>query len=214
MPSVPSSRRFNRFSLLCASALAVAGCASPPPRYYTLTAAAQPATSAPDATRSTVRTNVLSIAVGPVSVPALVDRPQIVVSNGGNEVRLEEYQRWASPLQDSMARVVADDLAGLLATPRVATLAQSGTTDARYRVVIDVQGFVSRPGKSAELDAVWTVRRAADDASRSGRSTARVAVTDAAYATLASAHSRALAQLSADIAAAIGEIEHAEQAGR
>lgn len=206
MSPVPTSRRplrLRRLKLFCAGALAVAGCASPPPHYYTLTAAAPPST------RPSTAMNDLSIAVGPVSLPALVDRPQIVVSAGGNEVRLEEYQRWASPLQDSMARVVADDLAAQLTTARVAVLAQSGTAEARYRVAIDVQGFVSQPGVLAQLDATWTVRRACDDASRSGRSMARVAVSDAGYAALASAHSQALAQLAAAVAAAIRELESA-----
>ena len=51
----------------------VAGCASTPAsRFYTLSAASGPA--APSSN--------LSIAVGPVSVPAVVDRPQIVVNVG------------------------------------------------------------------------------------------------------------------------------------
>ena len=207
MPTLPTCRRRSRLGALCLATTLVAGCASPPPRYYTLTTAARPSTSASHAINANHSTNALAIAVGPVSVPALVDRPQIVVSHGGNEVRLDEYQRWASPLQDNIARVVADDLATLLPTARVAVRA----ADARYRVAIDVQRLVSQPGVSAQLDATWSVRRVADDASRSGRSTARVAVTDASYAALASAHSRALAQFSADVAAAIGEFE---QSGR
>ena len=214
MPPMPTLRRRSRLGALCLATMIVAGCASPPPRYYTLTTAARPSTSstkANDANNPANSTNALAVAVGPVSLPPLVDRPQIVVSNGGNEVRLDEYQRWASPLQDNIARVVADDLAELLATPRVAVLAQSGTADARYRVAIDVQRFVSQPGVSAQLDATWSVRRVRDDALRSGRSTVRVAVTDASYAALASAHSSALAQLSAAVAAAIGELDESDR---
>lgn len=207
-PPIPHRRRRCRLGALCLGTLLVAACASPPPRYYTLTTATQPSIRS---SVSATATNTLVIAVGPVSVPALVNRPQIVVSSGGNEVRLDEYRRWASPLQDNIARVVADDLIKLLSTPRVAVLAQSGTADARYRVAIDVHSFVSLPGVSAQLDATWSVRRVADEASRSDRTTARVAVTDASYEALAGAHSRALAQLSAAIAAAIGELE---QSGR
>ena len=61
----------------------------------------------------------LSVVVGPVSVPAVVDRPQIVVNTGPNQVRLEEFNRWASPLQNNIARVVADNLVAMLGTPRV-----------------------------------------------------------------------------------------------
>ena len=65
-------------------ALFGAGCASPDSRFYTLSAA-----PAPGAAPST-----LSVVVGPVSVPAAVDRPQIVVTVGPNQVRLDEFNRW------------------------------------------------------------------------------------------------------------------------
>src|SRR5262245_60676473 len=96
-----------RVSLIVALAGA---CASPASRFYTLSAAA----SAP-----TTTTSNLSVVVGPVSVPAVVDRPQIVVTTGPNQVRLEEFNRWASPLQNSIARVVAENLVAMLGTPRV-----------------------------------------------------------------------------------------------
>ena len=58
----------------------VAGCGSTPTsRFYSLSAATEP----------TAPSSNLSIAVGPVSVPAVVDRPQIVVNVGPNQVRLE-----------------------------------------------------------------------------------------------------------------------------
>ena len=62
-----------------------AGCASPPSRFYTLSGATANATS----------TEGPSIAVGPVSIPAVVDRPEIVVTIGDNEVWLDEFNRWA-----------------------------------------------------------------------------------------------------------------------
>ena len=128
----------------------VAGCAStPPPRLYTLNARGGPAATSSN----------LSIAVGPVSVPAVVDRPQIVVDMGPNQVRLEEFNRWAAPLQNNIARVVADNLVLMLGTPRVTSSVQPLSADADYRAAVDVQSFQSVPGEAAMLDAVWTVRR-------------------------------------------------------
>jgi len=168
----------------------VAGCASTPPsRFYTLSAARGPAGMSAN----------LSIAVGPVSVPAVVDRPQIVVSTGPNQVRLEEFNRWAAPLQNNIARVVAENLVAMLGTPRVTLL----SADADYRVVIEVQGFESAPGEEAILDAVWSVRRTKDGKAETGRTTVREAVQEKGYDALAAAHSRALARLSRDIAEAV-----------
>src|SRR4051812_46208147 len=107
------------------------GCAStPPPRFYALSAAPAPAgaASTPSAAAS-----ALSVAVGPVSVPALVDRPQIVVSTSPNRVRLDEGNRWAAPLQDNLSEVIAQNLLGILGTPHVSAFPGAAAADAQYR---------------------------------------------------------------------------------
>ena len=179
----------------CALVILASGCASTPEsRFYTLS----PVSTTPAPTPSD-----LSVAVGPVSVPAVVDRPQIVVSMGPNRVSLDEFNRWASPLQNSIARVVADNLAAMLGTPRVALSSQTLSADAEYRVAIAVQGFDSAPGEAATVDAVWTVLRARDSKSQTGRTTVREPATEKGYDALAAAHSRAVARLSRDIAEAV-----------
>ncbi|MEP7275911.1 MAG: PqiC family protein [Betaproteobacteria bacterium] len=183
----------NAFATLCVVAALAAGCASDPARFYTLSAVAGPA----------VAPSKLSLAVGPVSVPAAVDRPQIVVSTSANQVALDEFNRWASPLQDSLSRVIAEDLVALLGTPRVTLYPQTSSADADYRIQVEVRSFESRPGKLASLDAVWTVRRAKDGKSETGRTSAREPTADASYDALAAAHSRGIARLSGDIADAV-----------
>jgi len=148
--------------------------------------------------------------VGPVSVPAVVDRPEIVVSTGPNQVRLDEFNRWAAPLQNNIARVVAENLVALLGTPRV-TLSQSLSADADYRAAIEVQSFESAPGEAAMLDAVWTVRRAKDGKSQTGRTTVREVTQGKGYDALAAAHSRALARLSQNIADGVLALERSGQ---
>ncbi|MDH3445383.1 MAG: PqiC family protein [Deltaproteobacteria bacterium] len=194
--------RITMITFLCALGALTTGCASTPKsRFYTLSA-----TAAPVATTST-----LSVIVGPVSVPAVVDRPQIVVDMGANQVRLEDFNRWAEPLQNNIARVVADNLVQMLGTPRVNLLAQTSSTNSDYRAAVDVQSFQSAPGKAAMLDAIWTVRRTTDDKSKTGRTTVREAIQqngrEKAYDALAAAHSRAVARLSQDIADAVRAIE-------
>src|SRR6267142_3344350 len=143
----------NAAVILCAVAVFSAGCASTPPaRFYTLSATATPVTTV----------SLLSVAVGPVSMPDVADRPQLVLSTGPNEVELDEFNRWASPLPDSLARVIADNLAALLGTSHVTLFPQVASAEADYRVAIDVRRFESTPEESARLDAVWTVRSMKD----------------------------------------------------
>jgi hypothetical protein len=186
-------RRFAPIATLCAIAAFAAGCASPPSHFYTLSR-----TATPVATPSK-----LSVVVGPVSIPAIVDLPQIVVSTGPNQVTLDEYNRWASPLQNNISRVVAENLVAILGAPRVSLFQQSLNADADYRVAIEVQSFDSVPGEAATLDAVWMVRRTRDGKVDTGRTTVREPAEEKGYAALAAAHSRALARLSQDVAEVI-----------
>jgi len=186
------------FAALCVLAAFAAGCSSTPPsNFYTLsrtTAAAAPASQ-------------LSVVVGPVSIPAIVDQPQMVVSTGANQIQIDEFHRWASPLASDISRVVAENLVTLLGTPRVSQFQQSLNAPGDYRVAIEVQSFVSEPGEAATLNAVWIVRRSKDGKSETGRTALREAATDKGYDALVAAHSRALARMSQDIADAVRALD-------
>jgi len=170
------------------------GCASSPPsRFYTLSSASTPAA---------LPSSDLHVVVGPVSVPSAVDRPEIVVTRGPNEVWLDELNRWASPVRDEISRAVSENLVAILGTPHV-TQSRTLSSDAAYRVRIEVQRFESAPGEAATLDAVWSVRSPRQDKVKSGRTTVREPVQKQGYDVLAAAHSRTIEQLSRDIADAL-----------
>lgn len=180
---------------ISAAVLSLAGgCASPSSRFYTLSAEAV-VTAAPAAP--------VTITMGPVSIPAVVDRPQIVVSEGANQVRLDEFNRWASPLADNIAQVIAANLARALGTTRVWAHTPAALQKADYQVLIDVQRFQVALGDAGVIDALWTVRSAAGGAVKTGRSLVREPTSGAGFDPLVAAQSRALARVSADIAAAI-----------
>jgi uncharacterized lipoprotein YmbA len=193
------TRHLGRLIVIASLSTAAAACgATAPSHFYTLEATAT-SDGAPAAD--------YTVAVGPVTVPAAVDRPQFVIQTGPNRVSVDEFNRWAAPLNDAIARVVAGDLAALLGTPRVAT-APLANFDPAYLVTLDIQRFDSSPGESVLVEAVWVVRASSGGttgggAVRSGRTVAREPVQGGGYDALAAAHSRALAQVSRDIATAI-----------
>ena len=189
-----SRRRAFALALSLASALALGCGTTAPARFYTLESTATATAADPG--------EHYAVIVGAVSVPASVDRPQLVVQLSTNQVEIDEFDRWAAPLDDAIARVVAGDLAALLGTPDVAAV-PIANFEPTHRVTLDVQRFESAPGRSALVEALWTVRRTSGGAPRSGRSIAQETVADASIDALAAAHSRALAKVSADIAAAI-----------
>jgi uncharacterized protein len=178
------------------------GCASSPSRFYTLSPSSPP-TSTTDATSS-----ALTVIVGPVTIPAIVDMPQIVVSEGTNQVAADQFNLWASPLRNNIALVVGANLAALLGTPNVSSVLR---VDADYRVEVDVQIFESVPGDAATVSAMWTVRRVKDGKTQTGRTTVREPSPEKSYQALAAAHSRALNRLSTDLADSIRMLAHASQ---
>lgn len=179
---------------------ALAGCvtgASSPTRYYALSPVAQ-GTANPGPAASTY-----AVAVGPVTVPEAVDRPQLVLSTAANRLEVADFDRWAAPLKSEMARVIAINLGTLLAGARVTTIAQYPGAEADYRVTVDVQRFESVRGEAATLEALWTVRRKGEARAAEGRAVWREPVQGMSYEALVHAHGRALAALSEAIAAAI-----------
>lgn len=183
-------RRLTAFALVCTLAAFGEGCSSPPAKFYTLRAVAVP-TSTP---------SNISVLVGPVSVPSVIDRPQIVVTTGANQVTVDEFSRWASPVQDNLARVVADNLVAALGTPRVMLYQSPLGAEVDYRVQIEVRNFESTPGKYASLDALWSVRRLKDGKTETGHTILRESVDGEGFDGLAAAHSRGIAKMSQEIA--------------
>ena len=179
-------------------AVTVAGCASAPSRFYKINPTAKP-------DGSTAMS--CAVAVGPVFMPASVERPQFTVTTGPNRVEFDEFNRWAAPLGDSIARVVAADLGVLLGTSRAVSAPMPDFGPA-YRVTIRVERFESVRGDAKQngevsLEAVWTIRGPAGRDAASGQTSAREPAEGNSFDALAAAHSRALAKLSGEIAKAI-----------
>jgi len=176
--------------------LMLGGCASPlKERFYMLSAS--PMVAPAPGTLS------YRVEVGPTTVPAAVDRPQIVLRLDANRVALQEQSRWAEPLKESIPRVVASNLAVLLPDAQVATDAQGAAVAADCQVKIDIQRFDSVLGEAATLEVLWTVIDTSDGATTNGRLLVREPAPGQQFDALVAAHSRALAALSQDIAAEI-----------
>jgi hypothetical protein len=181
--------------------LVLSGCgSSPPQRFYAFdtTNPPEPAATAPAA---------YSISIGPVMVPTLVDRPQLVLSTGPNRVQLAEQSRWAEPLKDSIPRVLAADLAQLLPGANVSPYTQAAISHPDYRVQLDVRQFESAPGSAASIDALWVVNVEKDGRQITGRTVRREAVNGTGDDALVAAHQRALEAVSRDIAQVIAGVK-------
>lgn len=174
--------------------VAASGCGrSPDASFYTLSALAPE--SAPSSSNS------LSISVGPVTLPDLVDRPQMVIRVADNRVELLENHLWAEPLKSEIPRLIAENLSRLLRPANVSVYGQNTVQDAQYHVLMDIRRFDSIPGAGVTIEALWSVRRDADKSVlKTGHSLVHQPVEKAGYGAVAAAYSRALAVICDDIA--------------
>jgi uncharacterized protein len=146
--------RVCRCLILLTIVLLMSGCArTSPVTYYQLTAidAGRPAAAA-----SAI--GDLVIGIGPVRLPELLDRPQIVVRTGSNRLQLAEGRRWAESLSENITRVLRENLAARLATERIVYYPWSRAAAVDYQVVIEILRFEGEGYNEAHLEAIWSIQ--------------------------------------------------------
>lgn len=187
------------------------GCSSPNTTYYTLNADPIPPALA--------GTKNIRVMVGPVSLPEMVDQPQMVILGSDNQVQVYEYDRWAGSLKSDIGRVIASNLAKDIGSSNVWNFAQSTQTNFDYQVLVDVQNLQSKRGDSVLVDVLWTIKpalaknqsgekapsqnAAPKSANLMGRSLVREPVTGAGVDALVSAQTRAFVKVSQEIARSV-----------
>ena len=87
---------------LLGTALVAACASSPTTRFYTL-GSGKPL--------GPISATPYRIAIGMVTVPDAVDRPQIVTRISNNQLHINDFSRWAEPLKFEIPRVIAANLA-------------------------------------------------------------------------------------------------------
>jgi uncharacterized lipoprotein YmbA len=130
------------------------GCATTAPsKFYTLHAL----TNEVAGERAVNVQDAVGVGIGPLSLPALLDRPQIVTRTSSHELRFAEFDRWAEPLDQNLYRVLTENMSILLNTDHVYTYPWKSSAKIDYQVAIDVIRFDVTSDGEASLVARWTV---------------------------------------------------------
>ncbi|MGF6605398.1 putative lipoprotein YmbA [Paraburkholderia sp. WSM4175] len=187
--------RFAAGLMLALAGALLGACKSPATNFYTL--------SPDESLSSTGASRPIAAVIGPVTIPEIVDRPQIVTRIANNEVAVNEFDRWAQPLGGDIGRVIAADLGALLNSQQISVFDAVRDPSVVWRVRIDVMRFESVPGRDVTVDVLWTVRPPGKIRAVTGRSVARESVSGPGFEPIIAAHDRALASVSRDIAAAV-----------
>lgn len=146
----------------------------------------------------------LRLGIGRISLPELLNRPQIVTRMGTNEVRLADFSQWAEPLEQSIPRVLSEDLARRIGTDRVAVYPWPTQLKVDLMVEISIVRFDADADGEVSLVARWRVLRPDGSELHPLRASSYTETSaDHSMEAAVAAMSRALGSLSREIASAI-----------
>jgi uncharacterized lipoprotein YmbA len=174
--------------LIAALALVGACSSSPPARFYTLSDTAPAAT--PPAGVGWVR-------IVNVTIPGELDRPELVRRVGANQLSISGLDRWAAPLDQTIRRVLSDDILRRVPTPAAGQ---------QYPVSVDIHEFYGDGACNVTLRAAWAVKQSGPDNGQPMNEDIQVRSSGACMATLPATMSIALGQLSDRIIAGVARM--------
>ncbi|MEN8129898.1 MAG: PqiC family protein [Pseudomonadota bacterium] len=167
-----------------------------PSEFYVLSVdPGQPVSARGDSTKS------LSLGLGPLSMPDVYERPQIVTRPNPNQVNLAEFDRWAGDLERNLEQVLAQNLMSRLNTDSVFVYPWSSRDELDFQVTVRFFRFDGELGYVARIEGVWRLRdwkRGCELATRSFQINERP--DGKGYPALVRAMSTGVAQLSQEIA--------------
>jgi len=142
--------RIDRTIVIVSLFVALAACGSSPPvHYYTL----DPMDS--DYRRDDENSRVLGF--GPLRVPEYLSRDRIVTRGANSEILVDDFSRWAEPLEDAFHRIAAANLDALLDGVVVSAFPYSQIARLDYQVIGRIDRFDTDEAGNVVLLVQWGV---------------------------------------------------------
>jgi len=170
--------------------------------------------------KSETKTNVakagqgMAIGIGPIKFPEYLEGSQIVTRTGRNSLELAEFHRWAGSLKKDFLRILAENLSILLSTDSVFLYPWRKSVPIDYQIVVEVFQLDGRPGENVLLVACWNIFSGdGKEVFLTRKSSFREPTGAGGYDAFVAAESRALANLSRDIALEIKAISEKNASG-
>ena len=138
---------------------ALAGCASQPNVYYTLTANQQAQASDSQQFLDSGAAGLYTLSA--VAVPAPVDDTMLVVRRSDDELMKLAHDRWTAPLGKQVENALAVAMTQALGMPPLSRSQAAAKGSQITQFSVDVQRFDMVPGQYAALATVWQIRSGA-----------------------------------------------------
>ena len=147
---------------------------------------------------SSSSSNKISIGIGPVEIPRLLNRPQIVSRKNKSEIIMSESHQWGGSYKEELIKAITDNLSVLLKTEKIEQYPWKSTFKPNYQVRIDIESFdgdIDSPTNSnVTLNARWRLLKS-DKELLVKRALITVSLKGSGYAAYVNAQSEAIISL-------------------
>ncbi len=144
----------NSVMLILLSVILFTHCGSSPPiQKYILTPSIE------NDTKTLSEPPEITIGIGSIEFSEYLKRPEIVSFKGNNELNVDEFNRWAEPLEKNFERVLIENLSRLIPTDRIYIFPWQEEQPNSFQITIVVNEFGMRSDSSVVLDARWSVSK-------------------------------------------------------
>lgn len=188
----------NKMSRLIATTclvLLIGACGSSPPvHYYSLQAL--------ETDYSRDAEGSPGVGIGPLRLPDYLARTRIVTRRGESEVIVDDFNRWAEPVEDAIHRIIATNVDSLLDDVVVVGFPYNHYADMDGQVIGRIDRFDTDENGRVVLLAQWGILTPDSDiivAPRRSRYEAHAGIVGD-YSAIAAAMSEVIAEFSRDIA--------------
>jgi uncharacterized lipoprotein YmbA len=145
----------------------------------------------------------LTIGLGPITIPAYVNRPEVVTRMSNSELKVSDTDRWGEHLDTNVAHVLASDLSGQLGTQQILSYPWPAKTPIDYSISVAFQRLERTADDHVVIEANWTIRGGKDEKIVHSGTTSINDPSGPDTASATQAMSRGLAQVSLQIEQAI-----------
>lgn len=148
----------------------------------------------------------LHLGIGPIEIPELIDRREIIVRNDRNRVEIMPLDLWGGSHLEEIRNTLATNLASRTGTDQLTFFPFHGAR-IDHQIRMEILDFSGAPGKTARLDVLWKISTGSKIPAETIRSNYSIPIDGTSISNLVAGYSALLGMLADDMAARINLLD-------
>lgn len=116
-----------------------------------------------ESTSTLARAADMAVLVGPVRLPAYLDRSQIATLEGGGEISLNEFNRWLGGFEENFLRALSLGLAQELGSTKIVAAPSKAPFEIDYQIRLHVDDLIFEDDGGLRVRVRWALIPVAEE---------------------------------------------------